>query len=391
MPFLDFFGGIVLVVFGIDPGYAIVGWGAINFQSNTYKTLGYGAIETVAGTDFNKRLEYIYDETYAILNRCRPDALAIEKLYFQTNQKTAINVAQARGVTLLAAQKLKIPIFEYTPLQVKTAVTGYGKAKKPQVMEMTARLLKLKEIPKPDDTCDALAIAIHRNVALKNVNYVHTGGRLTAQKSNVRKGTLNMLYSVRGKLIAIESNAAVVECGGVGYMCQTTMNTLKAVKLNTEVTLYTYLNVREDAVDLFGFATKAELETFKNLISVSGVGPKAGLAVLSELSPEQVAMAIASDDLKTITRAQGIGKKIAQRIVLELKDKLAKAAKEDSSFAQAAQNSVNVSTGNVPKAIEALGVLGYSPSDVSPVLATLDSALPVEQLISLTLKQMGRQ
>ena len=200
-----------------------------------------------------------------------------------------------------------------------------------------------------------------------------------------------MLYSVRGKLIAIESNAAVVECGGVGYMCQTTMNTLKAVKLNTEVTLYTYLNVREDAVDLFGFATKAELETFKNLISVSGVGPKAGLAVLSELSPEQVAMAIASDDLKTITRAQGIGKKIAQRIVLELKDKLAQAAKEDSSFAQAAQNSVNVSTGNVPKAIEALGVLGYSPSDVSPVLATLDSALPVEQLISLTLKQMGRQ
>lgn len=200
-----------------------------------------------------------------------------------------------------------------------------------------------------------------------------------------------MLYSVRGKLIAIESNAAVVECGGVGYMCQTTMNTLKAVKLNTEVTLYTYLNVREDAVDLFGFATKAELETFKNLISVSGVGPKAGLAVLSELSPEQVAMAIASDDLKTITRAQGIGKKIAQRIVLELKDKLAKAAKEDSSFAQVAQNSVNVSTGNVPKAIEALGVLGYSPSDVSPVLATLDSALPVERLISLTLKQMGRQ
>ena len=187
-----------------------------------------------------------------------------------------------------------------------------------------------------------------------------------------------MLYSVRGKLIAIESNAAVVECGGVGYMCQTTMNTLKAVKLNTEVTLYTYLNVREDAVDLFGFATKAELETFKNLISVSGVGPKAGLAV-------------SSDDLKTITRAQGIGKKIAQRIVLELKDKLAKAAKEDSSFAQAAQNSVNVSTGNVPKAIEALGVLGYSPSDVSPVLATLDSTLPVEQLISLTLKQMGRQ
>ena len=199
-----------------------------------------------------------------------------------------------------------------------------------------------------------------------------------------------MLYSVRGKLIAIESNAAVVECGGVGYMCQTTMNTLKTVKLNTEVMLYTYLNVREDAVELFGFATKTELDTFKTLISVSGVGPKAGLSVLSELSPEQVAMAIATDDIKTITRAQGIGKKIAQRIVLELKDKLAKAVATDDSMSAVASGAANAVTGNIPKAIEALGVLGYSPSDVSPVLATLDSSLPVEQLIALTLKQMGR-
>lgn len=149
-----------MVVFGIDPGYAIVGWGAISFNSNTYKTLGYGSIETEAHTDFNQRLEYIYNELYTILKRCRPDALAIEKLFFQNNQKTAIMVAEARGVTLLAAQQLRIPIYEYTPLQVKTAVTGYGKAKKPQVMDMTKRLLKLEEMPKPDDTADALAIAI---------------------------------------------------------------------------------------------------------------------------------------------------------------------------------------------------------------------------------------
>lgn len=199
-----------------------------------------------------------------------------------------------------------------------------------------------------------------------------------------------MLYSVRGKLIHTTSSSAVVECGGVGYNCQTTINTLKTLKLNTEVMLYTYLNVREDAVELFGFATKTELDTFKTLISVSGVGPKAGLSVLSELSPEQVAMAIATDDIKTITRAQGIGKKIAQRIVLELKDKLAKAASSDNSMSAVASGTANAVTGNIPKAIEALGVLGYSPSDVSPVLATLDSSLPVEQLIALTLKQMGR-
>lgn len=149
-----------MVVFGIDPGYAIVGWGAISFKSNSYKALGYGSVQTHANTDFNARLEYIYNEIYSILNRCRPDALAIERLYYQSNQKTVIKVAQARGVIILAAQKLKIPIFEYTPLQVKTAVTGYGKAKKLQVMEMTRRLLNLAEVPKPDDTADALAIAI---------------------------------------------------------------------------------------------------------------------------------------------------------------------------------------------------------------------------------------
>lgn len=195
-----------------------------------------------------------------------------------------------------------------------------------------------------------------------------------------------MIYSVRGKLIHTENSAAVVECGGVGYLCQTTMNTLKTLKLNSEVTLYTYLNVREDAVDLFGFATQSELATFKTLISVSGVGPKAGLSVLSELTAEQVAMAIATDDIKTITRAQGIGKKIAQRIILELKDKLAKSEQTQSGNVQMSQTA----GGNVAKAIEALGVLGYTPADVSPVLANFDAGLPVEQLIAMTLKQMGR-
>ena len=200
-----------------------------------------------------------------------------------------------------------------------------------------------------------------------------------------------MLYSVRGKLIHTAPGSAVVECGGVGFHCQTTFNTLRTLSPGSEVMLYTCLNVREDAMELFGFATKTELDTFKSLISVSGVGPKAGLAVLSELSPEQVAMAIATDDIKTITRAQGVGKKIAQRIVLELKDKLAKAAATDSGFSAVGAGAAAAAGGNVPKAIEALGVLGYAPSDVSGVLAELDGSLPVEQLSALTLKQMGRR
>ena len=200
-----------------------------------------------------------------------------------------------------------------------------------------------------------------------------------------------MFYSVRGKLIHTTTTCAVVECGGVGYNCQTTMNTLKQIKLGSEVMLFTYLNVREDAMELFGFATKTELETFKTLISVSGVGPKAGLAILSELSPEQVAMAIATDDIKTITRAQGVGKKLAQRVILELKDKLAKSLGSADGIPVASAAAAAAVSGNVPKAIEALGVLGYTPADVSHVLATLDSSLPVEQLIAMTLRQMGRQ
>ena len=200
-----------------------------------------------------------------------------------------------------------------------------------------------------------------------------------------------MFYSVRGKLIHMDSGTAVVECGGVGYNCQTTMNTLKNLRLGDEVTLFTYLNVREDAMELFGFSAKTELDTFKPLIGVSGVGPKAGLAILSELSPEQVAMAIATDDVKTITRAQGVGKKIAQRIVLELKDKLAKSLSSEDTSLPSAAAAANAAMGNIPKAIEALGVLGYAPADVSGILATMDSALPVEQLIAQTLRQMGRQ
>ena len=147
-------------ILGIDPGYAIVGWGVIEHSHGRYAPVSFGAVLTEASEDFNRRLEIIYDEIDSILTEFSPDEAAVEKLYFTTNQKTAIMVAQARGVILLACQKHCIPIYVYTPLQVKSAVTGYGKANKSQMMEMTRKLLRLKEVPKPDDTADALAIAI---------------------------------------------------------------------------------------------------------------------------------------------------------------------------------------------------------------------------------------
>ena len=149
-----------MLILGIDPGYAIIGWGVIRFERGKYIPVDFGAITTEAGVPFNRRLEQIYEQLNELLDTHHPDAVAVEKLYFQTNAKTAIDVAQARGVTMLALQQHGIPVFEYTPLQVKSAVTGFGQAQKPQVMEMTKRLLRLKAVPKPDDTADALAIAI---------------------------------------------------------------------------------------------------------------------------------------------------------------------------------------------------------------------------------------
>lgn len=147
-------------IIGIDPGYAIVGFGIIEYENSKFKTVDYGAVTTEAGTDFNRRLRTIYEDICQILDIYKPESLAIEKLYFQNNQKTAIDVAEARGVILLAAIQRNLLIREYTPLEVKKSITGYGQAVKKQVQEMTKRVLHLPEIPKPDDTADALAIAV---------------------------------------------------------------------------------------------------------------------------------------------------------------------------------------------------------------------------------------
>ncbi len=149
-----------MVILGIDPGYAIVGYGVLDYRANHFAVVEYGAVTTDAGTPFGRRLEIIYDGLLGIIDRCRPQALAVEKLFYNTNAKTVIDVAQARGVILLSAQQRGIPVYEYTPLQVKQSVVGYGRAEKKQVQEMTRIILGLEKIPKPDDTADALAMAI---------------------------------------------------------------------------------------------------------------------------------------------------------------------------------------------------------------------------------------
>lgn len=149
-----------MIVLGIDPGYAIVGVGVVEYKNSRFSLVNYGAITTDAGVPFNRRLEIIYDDLTAIIEKYKPAAMSVEKLFYNSNAKTVIDVSQARGVIMLAAQKTHTPVYEYTPLQVKQSVVGYGRAEKKQVQDMTRRILALSEIPKPDDAADALAMAI---------------------------------------------------------------------------------------------------------------------------------------------------------------------------------------------------------------------------------------
>lgn len=200
-----------------------------------------------------------------------------------------------------------------------------------------------------------------------------------------------MIYSVRGKIAAKTTEMAVIECSGVGYACRTTLSTLSNLgRIGEEAFLLTYLHVREDCVELFGFATEQELNCFKMLISVSGVGPKVGLAILSDTTPERFALNIASGDHKALTKTKGVGPKLAQRVVLELKDKIAKEHLSGKAFADTDFNFDSVqSGGNTGEAVAALVVLGYSQTEAVSVISKLDSSLSVEELIKGALKAMA--
>jgi len=149
-----------MVILGIDPGLAIVGWGVLSYNSSCFQPMAYGSIQTKAGLPVEERLSQIYEGLASLILKYKPDAVAVEELFFTSNITTGIVVAEARGTILLCAHRHGVPIYEYTPMQVKQAVVGYGKAEKQQVISMVTMLLGLSAPPKPDDTADALAIAI---------------------------------------------------------------------------------------------------------------------------------------------------------------------------------------------------------------------------------------
>ena len=198
-----------------------------------------------------------------------------------------------------------------------------------------------------------------------------------------------MFYYVQGTVAHLAPNLAVIDCGGVGYACRTTTNTLSSLNKGKVYKLYTYLYVKEDIFELYGFATEGELNSFQMLLGVSGVGPKAALAILSYNSPEGLAMAIVSGNEKALTSAPGIGKKIAQRIILELKDKLAKGQLTVSGMESFAGGSTFIPEDKTSEASAALAVLGYSQQEIMLAMKGLDlDGMTLEEIIKQCLKKM---
>ena len=199
-----------------------------------------------------------------------------------------------------------------------------------------------------------------------------------------------MYFYVSGVVAHVEPYLAVIDCNGVGYACRTTSYTLSQIKKGDKAKLFTYLSVREDAMDLYGFVSQEELKLFRQLISVSGVGPKAALGILSSSSPANLAMSIITGDEKSLTAAQGVGKKIAQRVILELKDKLAKGQTISASGESVAGPVMTIIPQNkLSEASAALAVLGYSQAEIKIALKGIDiDSQPLEQIIRLALKNM---
>ena len=198
-----------------------------------------------------------------------------------------------------------------------------------------------------------------------------------------------MFYYLNGTITLLDANLAVVDCGGVGYACHTTNYTLSKLQVGKQAKLFTFCNIKEDAFDIYGFSTREELSCFEKLLGVGGVGPKAALAILSVVTPDQFTLAVMTQDDKTLTMAQGVGKKLAQRILLELKDKLAPSQLELSGV-QMDASSVHASKS--AEASAALASLGYSQQEIASALKGVDvNAMSVEQIVRHALRAMVMQ
>ena len=324
------------------------------------------------------RLRQIYDQARGLIKRFCPDIVVLEELFVNVNVKTALAVGQAKGVLILAASELDESPCEYSPLQIKMAVTGYGRASKVQVQEMTKTILCLPRI----------LSRTTRPMRSRWPSVTHITTATAFAPSVASWGEGQVIASVRGTLVRVDGERAVVEVGGLGLEVFASGRTLGSLvpRVGDEVNLHTYLNVREDALQLFGFREPGERTFFLWLTAVSGVGPKVALAVLSGYPLAELELAVARDDVKKFESIPGIGKKLAQRLVVELKDKVGELPPVDAGEASA-----SVVTDGFIQARSALQNLGLTLREAEEALRGATDGASVEDLVKYALTRKAAE
>ena len=305
-------------VLGIDPGLTRCGLGVVEGSVGRPLTLiDVNVVRTSADLPIAERLVTIEKGIDAWLDEYQPDAVAVERVFARSDSSTIMGTAQASGIALVAAARRGLPIALHTPSEVKAAVSGSGRADKAQVTAMVTRILRL----------DSAAQAGRRGRRARPRHHPHLARRRPGpHRRRPRRPTTRrevpMIAFVRGEVAAVTLNSAVLEVGGVGLELMCTPGTLATLRTGQTATLPTSMIVREDSLTLFGFLDEDEKIVFELVQTASGVGPKLAQAILACLAPDELRVAVASDDTKTLTRVPGIGQKGAQRIILELKDRL---------------------------------------------------------------------
>ncbi len=324
--------------------------------------MAHGCWSTPAGQDTVLRLKTIHDAVAALIAEHAPDAVAVEESYVGGDARIALSVGQARGAVLVAAANAGVDCAEYAPARVKQAVCGYGRAEKAQMQRTVKMLLALPELPQTEPRCRR---ARRRDLPRPLAAAPPARGR-------------RMIARLRGKPVANTPEGLVLDVGGVGYLVHATPAAVRKGDAADEISVETYLHVREDALQLYGFADRSERELFVQLLTVSGIGPKVALAIVSGSPVAELRRAIARGDAARFQAIPGIGKKTAERIVLELKEKLG-----DPTLAPAPEGDAD----HHVVARDALVELGWSLIDAERALAELDPELPPEERVRLALKK----
>ena len=408
-----------MLVLGIDPGTASTGYGLASGAGARLQRIDHGVIETRPGVPAERRLAAIHARVSELIQSHRPDAVAVEELFFGANVQTAFAVGQARGVVLLAAGQHGLPVRSYTPQQVKAAVCGNGRADKDQVGRMVARLLGLSAVPTPDHAADALAVAVcelnraplgrrpgrcggarrpatgrgdaapHRRAGRRCRGRRPGRGRGVGCSAGPRSGCHDIgrqcvIALISGTVAVRRPDHVVVDCGGVGYRLAVSTETLRHVPAAGQSTvLHTHLVVRDDALALYGFATEEERDLFLMLLGVQTVGPKVALSVLSAAPPRQLMAAVAAGDQARL-RAPGVGKRTAERIIVELRERVDAALVPE-------EGEIVAHRSDTPEGVarEALEGLGYASDEIDRLLAGADGD-SAEQLIAHALRSVKR-